>query len=159
MPEESMNTTHDRPISTTERLITAYGEQEPWKEDHDRAMYCCMIEDNLEWGIVLFEGLSAAAARFQAQSISPGNPVDGIQWSGFEKAYKNWARTAGKFLKAADKLVSEGYVVKRLDDFRLLVAEAECMVDNAELELEIPPIEELERMARPECPRPERYLP
>jgi len=155
MPEEPMATKQS--TSTTSRLISAYGEQEPWKEEHDRAMYCVRIEQNLEWGMLLFKGLTAAESRLQSQAERGRHAVKDADWLDIDRAYRSWAATAGKFLKIGDTLAAEGFSVDRLEDFRSTVAEAEAIVGNADIDSEIRPIEELERMARPTNPRPDRY--
>lgn len=51
----------------------------------------------------------------------------------------------------------ESALGEALESLRAIAEEHEAIAGNAELELLLPPIEELMKLARPICPRPERY--
>ena len=141
-------------ISMAKTLITAYGDREPWKEQHDRAMLCREVEDIIDWGIVLFHGLSDAEARYQSQVIHCG---DAENRSDLDETYRSLTGMFRRCLNVADKLTAEGFMVERLDEFRAIVHEAECLVESADFEVGLPAIEDMERIASPANPRPDRY--
>jgi hypothetical protein len=142
---------------TTGRLIQTYAESDPRTEGHDRAMWCRAIEEILGWGIRLLRGLAEIEAELQARAlggkVAPSDPV----WAEHDRAYRSWVAGSEGFLKAATELSEEGYDVHDLDEFRRAVEEARCQVELWELESELPTIEEMRPLARPQNPRPARY--
>ncbi|MEO6810908.1 MAG: hypothetical protein ABI353_17490 [Isosphaeraceae bacterium] len=143
-------------IGTTQRLVTAYAESEPWKTEHDRAMQCQDLEEAMIWGSRLFRAVVEVDEWNQARAIrgepGPGNVIQ----DQIEKSYQILALACDRVLKSADALTAHRFAVEGLEEFRLLVEEAWCMAAGFEIEAEMRPIEELLPLAKG-CPRPERY--
>jgi hypothetical protein len=144
-------------ISTTSRLVEAYAESQPWKEDHARAMLCGDIEEAMTWGIHLFRGLSDLEAHLQARvlrgKVAPGH----FDWGEFERVYRLWVKASEGFLRLAENCVEDGLQVEGLGEFREIVEEARCQIELWDLEPEIRPLEEALPLIRPGNPRPARY--
>lgn len=143
-------------ISMTHRYASDYAESEPWKIDHDMAMRCRDIEEAMVWGGRLFRAASEDEARFQDRvfrgELSPDDPTLGQ----IEEVYRILASAFEMVLESAERIASHGFAVEGLDDFRLVVEEARCMVGSFDIEAEIRPVEELLPLCQGN-PNPERY--
>ena len=78
----------------TRRLIEAYAETEPWKEQHDRVMLCYDIEKLMRWGIHLFRGLSELEVILQARALGSKGATPSLDWTELEWAYRKWVTTS-----------------------------------------------------------------
>lgn len=143
---------------TTRRLLTAYADEEQWKRDHVEAQTCLNVEETLAWGVHLFRGLLDLESRAQFHAFN--DPVRCVEelLEAMPEFYKSWLSSSERHLATAMKFQAKGYTVEGFDEFRACVEEARCLLGNLDLEDQIRPFEELASMARPENPRPERYV-
>jgi hypothetical protein len=144
-------------IRTTRRLLTAYADREPWAIDHDEAGTCLVVEEKLAWGVPLFRGLLELEARTQDRARKAPDPDAEERLELMPLFYRLWLDASEFYLGRAEEFSEKGYAVAGLDDFRMTVEEARCLLGNLALEEEIRPIEELIGRSHPENPRPERY--
>ena len=142
---------------TTGRLIQAYAESEPWKESHDRAMFCRSLEEVLGWGVRIFRGLTDLAVIEQARALEADGTTPTVVWSEYERIYRAWVEASESYLMHAMKLSEEGYAIEGLDEFRRVFEEAHCQTELWDFEPELAPIEDARFIASPGNPRPARY--
>jgi hypothetical protein len=105
-------------------LRTCEEGRELWKEDHDLAMVCCDVQEQLALLVYLFERIhrtdeSAREAIFAGrQDHSPEFDRE------LENVYREWASVAGKYLDVVEKLESQGFFVEGADQARHRLREA-----------------------------------
>ncbi len=105
-------------------LRTCEEGRELWKDDHDLAMVCCDVQEQLALLIYLFERINRAdeAAR---EAIFAGREDHSPEFdSELESVYREWARVAGKYLDVVEKLESQGFIVEGADQARHRLREA-----------------------------------
>jgi hypothetical protein len=140
------------------RLVLAFAEAEPWKIDHQRAMLCRDIEDDMAWGIRLMSGLAEEEATFQALVLA-GGPAGDIEagMAGIDECRRVLVEVCEKILETAESLRRDRDAIDGIEEFRAAIEEARHRVEAAEFEQELPPLETMRPLLRPENPRPERY--
>jgi hypothetical protein len=98
--------------------------RELWKEDHDLAMVCCDVQEQLALLSYLFERINRAdeAAR---EAIFAGrqdyNPEFDLE---LESVFRQWSDVAGKYLDMVGKLELQGFSVEGTDELRGRLGEA-----------------------------------
>lgn len=144
-------------IRVTQRLISAFTNAEPWKIDHDEAMLCRDLEDSMAWAVRLMNGLAEDEARLQ--NIARGATAEDCEVvvAKFDNMRKELVDGCRAAVPLVESLMQQGYRVDGVGEFRQALEEAQNMLDAAEFERELPPLEELRRLVRPNNPRPERY--
>lgn len=142
-------------ISTTRRLISVYTEGEQWKREHIHSLTVSDIAEDIVWGMHLFQGLES----FYDLRLNPQIAlVDADSYVlDLLAAYREWLQTSEKFLKLWNELDPQN-PMSSSDEFFRMVDEVRDFLKNLENEQQIPPIEELLPLARPDNPCPDRYL-
>jgi hypothetical protein len=141
----------------TRRLVEEYARVEPWKVDHDRAMICLDFEDSLKTATALFRRIADHDAEWQAALKGATEELIDTYIKEVDSLYRTWLDASRKWVAFGERLARDGFDVAGLDDFRPVVEEAEAIVAGHEIDALLPPLEELEAVARPENPRPDRY--
>ena len=144
-------------IRTTRRLLAAYIDKEPRKGAFDEAQSCLNIEEKLAWGVPLFRGLLDLEVRIQSHPSRRPEAETALFLEMMPVLYGCWLDASEAYLEKAKGFARSGYEVGGLEAFEATVEEARCLCENLDLEDEIPPIEALSRLAKPENPRPARY--
>lgn len=108
----------------TRRMISAYAEIEPWKEDHDRALACYAVEDTLSWGLLLFQGLSEEDANWHTHVLESKIPYDEAQEAELIENYRNWLEASNRLLPTIGQLEEWGFEVRGAHEFRKKCREA-----------------------------------
>lgn len=139
------------------RILSEYAREEPWKRDHDDAMDCYEIEQVLSIGIHLFRFLVEFETFVIANGGKSSDRTVEQQLADCTLRMRSWITASERYAEATSQLATKGYEIKRLEEFRLVLEEAVCIVENSELESEMLPIDELMRRAKPENPDPARY--
>ena len=143
--------------STTRRLISAYAGVESWKIDHIEAQLCRDIEDDLAWGVRLFDGLLEFEARIHSRAQGLPNEATLTCLGELSGLYAMWLGTSERYLELARKVKDWGYEIEGLDTFERAVAEARWIRESMSIEAEIRPYEELAGQLSPSNPDPVRY--
>jgi hypothetical protein len=106
------------------RMISAYADIEPWKEDHDRALFCYAVEDTISWGLLLFQGLSEEDANWHTQVLESKIPYDEAQEAELIENYRNWLEASNRLLPTIGQLEEWGFEVREAHEFRKKCQEA-----------------------------------
>ena len=146
-------------MNVTRRMMSAFAEEEPWKRNHDAVKACWKMEDVLAQGIMLLKWMMEAESkviRSGATHIEGFASMDEF-FAATKSLYETWIEAARRHLGSAELFVKDGYDVQGIDEFRCVLKDAECMVDNLELESQIPPMADLMKLANRGNPDPGRY--
>ncbi len=139
------------------RMLSAYAESEPWKQDHEDAILSFELEEMIAYGVSLIRGLMSDDALWEERvrkGIVPYREEDRLQ---FSEDYRRWADVGRTLLKSAESLDSAGHRIQGLEAFRLALEEVDCILGAEEFETLLPPVEEMLHLANRGNPRPERY--
>jgi hypothetical protein len=138
-------------IRTTRRLLSAYAEQEPGKGIQNETLSYLDVEERLAWGVHIFRGLLDLEARAQAHALRRPSAEVELLLEVMPVFYRLWAEVSEHDLERAKESVQRGDTVEGLEQFQETLEEARCLLGTLGLE-------DLLEQARPENPRPERYL-
>lgn len=143
-------------MQTTERILTAYAEAEPWKADHDAAMRCLGMEENIAVGIAVLKLIACYEAAWQEHVATGKVPYDEAEDIRIGQFYQRWLQATERSLEEIQKLNEQGYEVKGTDELLIHLEEARSILESRILEVEMQTIEEVLPLAKGN-PRPERY--
>ena len=142
-------------LQTSRNVVMAYADS--WKNDHVEAMACFDIQEKIQWGIFVYRFLSAVASSLQASVLrSPGSVPD-TAFDEMRVSFQYWLQASCSYRLRIDPFVRSGYQIDGLEDFDLAIEEAEAVIGNGEVANELPPIEALMPLFRPENPDLARY--
>jgi hypothetical protein len=98
--------------------------RELWKEDHDLAMVCCDVQEQLALLSYLFERINRADEAVR-EAVFAGREDHSPEFdSELENIYREWADVAGKYLSIVRKLESQGFSVEEAGELRSRLREA-----------------------------------
>ena len=145
--------------STTYRMLLAYADRrETCLQDHDEAMSCLDLEENLVWGMTVFRTMNELEASLQARGGGRPNGMTIEKLADIDACYRHWLTTSEFFLERSKAFINRGYEVKEFEMFSANVEEARVLVGNNELEAGFPSMDTLKKHVRPENPDPSRYV-
>ena len=142
-----------------------------WRPDRDIATMCRELEEELSGSIQLFRELQDGTTQIQImdaelQSLdakssiingSQNPPSDRPSWSTIQGLYSAWLETSRSWMTYVRHCNALGQEIEGASELSLAIAEAEAMLDNAELDAEVLPFETLTKMTQPSNPDPSRY--
>jgi uncharacterized protein with von Willebrand factor type A (vWA) domain len=91
---------------------------EQWKDDHDLAIVCCDVQEQLALLNYLFERINRAdeAAR---EAVFAGRQDHSPEFDAeLESIYRQWSEVSSKYLDIVGKLESQGFNVEGADEMR-----------------------------------------
>ncbi len=108
----------------TRRMISAYAEIEPWKVDHNRALACYDVGNDISCGLVLFQMLSEEDANWHTHVLESKIPYDEAQEAELLENYRSWLDASNRLLSKIGVLEGWGYEVRGAKEFREKCQEA-----------------------------------
>lgn len=145
-------------VSTFEQIqsLMSYADTESWKRASTEADLRAALEKGIEVFGKILELEAGAHVVGLRDSEEASHAVE--EYLAFlPPCYKVWLDASRKLLEIAHDFRDRGSAIEPLEDFELAVEEATAILENAALEREIRPMEELVARVRPENPRPDRY--
>ena len=147
--------------SLSNQFIKIYIEREFWLSNHIESEISGDVDEDLFWGIRLFQGLQDFDNRLgdlfaRAQDPETMDTLDKV----YEETmlqYKKWLQASERYLKVADFFVQRGYSLAALDSFNRTVAQARWIVETNEMEGEIQPLAAQVARLQLDNPDPARY--
>ena len=112
-------------VESVRRHVKSYEERaDAWKVDHDVATHCYEVEENIAYGIFVFERIS----RFD-EDLHDGFFKEAIAFSAeavndVEQLYRQWSVVGENCIKAIEDLERRGYRVEGAEAFRQRIQEA-----------------------------------
>lgn len=143
-------------MRNAERILAAYAEAEPWKDDHDAAMRCFEMEEVIAVGNLAFQFVSYIDAAWQDLVVAGKVLYQEEEDRQISQFYRRWAEITERNLDEIKKLTQDGFEIKGVDQCLNHFEEARGVLESRVLEAEMRPIEEILTLSKGN-PRPERY--
>ncbi|HWE39225.1 MAG TPA: hypothetical protein VG406_21935 [Isosphaeraceae bacterium] len=143
-------------MRNAERVLAAYAEAEPWREDHDAAGRCFELEEVVAVGNLAFQLIVSIDAAWQGRVAAGLVPYRDEDDRRIGELHRMWVEASERRLGEIEALGREGFEVQGAEEFLIHLDEARSLIESRALEAQMRPIEEVLPLARGN-PRPERY--